>query len=111
MRKNGNNKTRFGIIWIFLRFPIFLIISFLKIFIAAPFEILVKLFMLFFFVLVSILKYKYAVTYRNERVYREWKDEWDEGIAAIFHLNSFDFKEAIYFLKFGKITRAIFKVL
>ena len=81
MENNDNQKTRFGFIGIILRFPIFIIISCLKIFISAPFEIIVKFFMLFFFVIVSILKYKYAVTYKNERLYREWKDEWDEGIA------------------------------
>ena len=111
MESNDNQKTRFGFIGIILRFPIFFIISCLKIFIAAPFEIIVKLFMLFFFVLVSILKYKYAVTYKNERLYREWKDEWDEGIAVIFHLNSFDFREVFYFLKYGKIKKTMFKVL
>lgn len=111
MGKNDKYKTKYWFIGIILRFPIFLIISCLKIFISAPFEIIVKLFMLFFFVLVSILKYKWAVTYNNERLYREWMDEWREGLEVIFHLNSFDFKAAINFLKYGKISRAIFKVL
>lgn len=111
MENNNNHKTRVGFIGIVLRFPIFLIIACLKIFIAAPFEIIVKLFMLLFCVLVSILKYKYSVTYNNERLYRECLDEWQEAIPVIFHLNSLDFKATIYFLKYGETTKAIFKVL
>jgi hypothetical protein len=111
MEKNKNHNTKFGLIGIILRFPIFLIIACLKIFIAAPFEFIVKLFMLLMFVMVSILKYRYAVTFQNNRLYREWMDEWEEGITGFFHLNSFDFKETINFLKHGKFTKAIFKVL
>ena len=92
MEKNKNHNTKFGLIGIILRFPIFLIIACLKIFIAAPFEFIVKLFMLLMFVMVSILKYRYAVTFQNNRLYREWMDEWEEGITGFFHLNSFDFR-------------------
>ena len=106
MKKNDDYKTKNGGIGIVLRFPIFIIIAFFKVFIAVPFEFIVKLFMLLFFVLVSIMKYKYAVTFNNERLYREWQDEWKEGMSEIFHLNSFDFKATINFLKNGKFTKA-----
>jgi hypothetical protein len=111
MEKNSNQNAKLVLIWVILRFPIFLIIACVKIFIATPIEFIFKLFFIFYFVLNNQMKYKLAIMYQNYELYRSWMDECKRGLPNIFPLDSFDFKEAVNFLKFGKLTNTIFKIL
>lgn len=111
MEKNRNQNARLISIGVILRFPVFLIIACVKIFIATPIEFIFKLFLIFVIVLNNQMKYKWAIMYQNNKLYREWIDDCKRGLPNIFPIDSFDFKEAVNFLKFGKLTDTIFKIL
>lgn len=111
MEKNRDQNARLISIGVILRFPIFLIIACVKIFIATPIEFFFKLFLIFVFVLNNNMKYKMAFLYQNDELYRSWMDECKRGLPNVFPIDSFEFKEAVNFLKFGKLTNTIFKIL
>lgn len=79
MEGNSRNMARPGLRGLMLRFPVFLIIACGRIFFATPFEFIVKFVALCLFVFGSIMKYRWAVTYKNDRLYRECMDEWREA--------------------------------
>jgi hypothetical protein len=111
MEENNKQNAKLISIGIILRFPIFLIIACFKIMVATPIEFIFKLFSIFVFVICNIMKFKYALTFQDDKLYREGMDDWKEGYPNIFPLDSFNFKEVINFLKFGKFTIRIFKIL
>jgi hypothetical protein len=111
MEENNYQNTRPISIGIILRFPVFLIIACSKIFIAAPIEFIFKLFLIFVFVINNMIIYKCAVMYKTDELYRKWIDDCKRGLPNIFPIDSFDLKETVNFLKSGKFTNTIFKIL
>jgi hypothetical protein len=111
MGKNSNQNAKLLFIGVILRFPIFLIIACFKIFIATPIEFIFKLFLIFVSVFNNMMKAKWALMYQTDELYRSWVDDCKRGLPNIFPLDSFDFKEVVNFLKFGKFTNTIFKIL
>lgn len=102
MTQKNNEFGVFESIGIVLRLPIFFFIVFLKVFIAAPFEILFKLAFSPIIVLISIGGLIKSIIFSDKELYKESIDDLKEIFPMFTDFESLDFKGTIHFLKYGR---------